>query len=60
MQKIAGTLLHSREEKVGSMPQLPLKKHSLNGNLKEEEPGLPPKSKNNTKNIISAQPSLAL
>jgi hypothetical protein len=60
MQKIAGTLLHNRQEKVGSMPQLPLKKQSFKRNLKEEEPGLPPKNKNNTENIISSQPSLAL
>jgi hypothetical protein len=60
MQKIAGTLPLSREEKVSSMPQLPLKKLSLNRNLKEEEPGQPSKSKNNTKNILSSQLFLAL
>jgi hypothetical protein len=60
MQKIAGIFPLSREEKVSSMPQLPLKKQSLNMNLKEEEPGQPPKSKNNTKNIISSQLFLAL
>jgi hypothetical protein len=60
MKNIAGTLPHSREEKVGYMPQLSLKKQSLKKNLKEEEPRLPPKNKNNTKNIISSHPSLAL
>jgi hypothetical protein len=60
MQKITGILPLSREEKVSSMPQLPLKKQSLNRNLKEEELGQPPKSKNNTKNIISSQLFLAL
>jgi hypothetical protein len=37
MQKIAGTLPHSRGGKVGSMPQLQLKKKSIKRNLKEEE-----------------------
>ena len=60
MQKIAGTLPLSREEKVSSMPQLLLKKQSLNMNLKEEEPGQPPKRKNNTKNIISSHLLLEL
>jgi hypothetical protein len=60
MQKIARIPPLSREEKVNSMPQLPLKKHSLNKNLKEEEPVQPPKSKNNTKNIISSHLFLAL
>jgi hypothetical protein len=53
MKNIAGTLPLSREEKVSFMPQLQLKKHSLNKNLKEEEPWQPPKSKKITKNIIS-------
>jgi hypothetical protein len=58
MQKIAATLPLSREE---AEPQkLSLKKQSLNKNLKEEEPGQPPKSKNNTKNIISSLLFLAL
>jgi hypothetical protein len=60
MQNISRTLPHRREEKVGSMPQLPLKKKSLKRKIKEEEPGLPPKNKNNIENIISSHPSLAL
>jgi hypothetical protein len=60
MQNIAGTLPLNREEKVSYMPRFPVKKHSLNRNLKEEEPGQPPKSKNNTKNIISSHLFLAL
>jgi hypothetical protein len=48
MQKTAGTLLHSRSREAGFMLQLQLRKK----NLKEEEPGLPLKSKNNVRNVI--------
>jgi hypothetical protein len=59
MQEIAGTLPLSREEKESSKPQLLLKRLNLKRNLKEDKPGLPPKSKNNIKNIISSQLFLA-
>ena len=58
MKKIAETLPHNREEKVGYMSQLLLKKQSLNMNLKEEELGLPPKRKNNTKHMTCFKQNL--
>jgi hypothetical protein len=59
MQEIAGTLPLSRKEKEDSKPQLPLKRLNLKRSLKEDKPGLPPKSKNNNKNIILSQLFLA-
>jgi hypothetical protein len=56
MQKTTRPLILSRSREAGFMLQLQLRKT----NLKEEEPGLPPKNKNNTDNVISSQPSLAL
>jgi hypothetical protein len=49
MQKTAGTLILSRSREASFMLQLQPRKK----NLKEEEPRLPPKNKNNTKNFIS-------
>jgi hypothetical protein len=56
LQKTAGTLLHRRIREVGSMLQLQLRKK----NLKEEEPGMLLKRKNNVENFILSHPSLAL
>ena len=58
MQEIAGILHLSRKEEEDSKPQLPLKRLSIKS-LKEDKLGLPPKSKNNKKNIILSQLFLA-
>jgi hypothetical protein len=55
MQEIAGILPLSRKEEEGSKPQLRLKRLNLKRSLKEDKPGLPPKSKNNKNNIILSQ-----
>jgi 23S rRNA-/tRNA-specific pseudouridylate synthase len=56
MQKTAGTLLHSRNRKAGSMLQLQLRKKSL----KEREPELLLKNKNNAEKVILFQLSPVL
>ena len=56
MQKTVGTLLHSRNVKVGSMLQLQLRKKSL----KEGEPELLLKNKKITEKFILFHPSLVL
>jgi hypothetical protein len=48
MQKTAGTLLHSRNGKASSMLQLQLRKKGL----KEREPELLLKNRNNTEKVI--------
>ena len=55
MKKTAGTLLHSRSREAGSMLQLQLRKKSL----KEREPELLLKNKNNTEKVILFQPVIA-
>jgi hypothetical protein len=56
MQKTAGTLLHSRNGKASSMLQLQLRMKSL----KEGEPTLLLKNKNNAKKVILFQLSPVL
>jgi hypothetical protein len=56
MQKTAGTLLHSRNREAGSLLQLQPRKKSL----KEEEPELRLKNKNNAEKVILFQLSLVL
>jgi hypothetical protein len=56
MQKTSGTLHHSRINEAGSMLQLQLRKKSL----KEEEPELLLKNKNNAEKVILFQPSSIL
>jgi hypothetical protein len=55
MQEIVGILPLSRKEEEDSKPQLPLKRLNPKRSLKEDKPGLTTKSKNNKRNIISAQ-----
>jgi hypothetical protein len=56
MEKTAGTLLHSRNGKAGSMLQLQLRKKSL----KEREPELLLKNKSNVERVILLQLSPVL
>jgi hypothetical protein len=44
----------SRKEEEDFKPQLPLKRLNPKRSLKEDKPGLPPKSKKNIRNIISS------
>jgi hypothetical protein len=62
MQEIAGVLPFSRKKEEDSKLQLPLKRLNPKRSLKEDKPELPPKSKNNIRNIISFQlfPTLSL
>jgi hypothetical protein len=55
MQKIAGILPLSREEKEDFKPQLPLKRLNPKKSLKKDKPGLPLKSKNHRRNTTSSQ-----
>ena len=53
MQKIAGILPLSKEEKEDFKPQLPLKRLNPKKSLKEDKPGLQLKRKNHRRNTTS-------